>query len=199
MSTQMVTCKARIGFANIMNPKVPMGRKDGQPKYSCTVYIPKTETACVEAMMAAKDEAAQNGVATKWGGKMPNPVKVPIYDGDRPDAGPEAKGCWEMRCSSTNKPGVVDENLNPILSPDAVYSGCYGRADVNFYAYNSDGNKGVAIGLNNFQKLGDGERLGGGRSAEEAFGGAAPATQAAPAAAATQSIANATPANPFGG
>jgi hypothetical protein len=65
---------------------------------------------------------------------------------------------------------VVDASLNPIITADEFYSGCYGRASISFYAYNTSGNKGIAAGLNNIQKLEDGERLAGGSSAEEDFG-----------------------------
>ena len=50
-----------------------------------------------------------------------------------------------------------------------VYSGCYGRLTLNFYAYNANGNKGVAAGLGNVQKLEDGEPLGGFTRAEDDF------------------------------
>ena len=77
-----------------------------------------------------------------------------------------------LNANSTQKPGIVDRDLNEILDPDEVYSGCWGRASINFFPYNSNGNKGVGVGLNNIQKLKDGERLGGARaSAEDDFGG----------------------------
>lgn len=75
-----------------------------------------------------------------------------------------------VNANSDNRPGIVDINLNPIIEKEDFYSGCYGRASINFYAFNTNGNKGVACGLNNLQKLADGERLSGGSSAEEDFG-----------------------------
>jgi hypothetical protein len=74
-----------------------------------------------------------------------------------------------FNASSKNKPGIVDENREPIMSNDEFYSGCYGRASVNFYNFSVSGNTGIAVGLNNLQKLEDGERLAGGASAEEDF------------------------------
>lgn len=50
-----------------------------------------------------------------------------------------------------------------------IYSGVYGRVSISFYAFNSNGNKGIACGLNNLQKIKDGEPLGGHTSAEADF------------------------------
>ena len=66
---------------------------------------------------------------------------------------------------------IVDKDLNEILDPDEVYSGCWGRASINFFPFNTSGNKGIGVGLNNIQKLKDDERLGAARaSAESDFG-----------------------------
>jgi hypothetical protein len=59
--------------------------------------------------------------------------------------------------------------MNAIIDPSEFYSGCFGRASVTFYPYNASGSKGIACGLNNIQKLEDGERLGGGSSAATDF------------------------------
>ncbi len=50
-----------------------------------------------------------------------------------------------------------------------IYSGIYARFSINFYAFNTNGNKGIACGLNNVQKLADGEALGGKSRAEDDF------------------------------
>ena len=82
-------------------------------------------------------------------------------------------GSMFLSANSNIKPGIVDENLDPIMDKDEFYSGCYGRASVNFYAYNVGAIKGIACGLSNLQKLEDGERLGGSiSSAEDDFGSA---------------------------
>ena len=76
-----------------------------------------------------------------------------------------------LNATSNQKPGIVDKDLNEILDPDEVYSGCWGRVSLNFYPFDVSGNRGVGVGLNNVQKLKDGERLGGARaSAESDFG-----------------------------
>ncbi len=107
---------------------------------------------------------------------MPARPRIPIGDGDGvkdngEPYGEECRGCWVVRASSKTRPSVVDLNIQPIIDPNAFYSGCYARATVSFYAYNQNGNKGVGCGLNNVQKLADGEPLSGRTTAEEDFGG----------------------------
>ena len=98
-------------------------------------------------------------------------IKNPLRDGDaeRPDD-PAYAGCYFINANSPTAPGIVDANRQPILERSEVYSGVYGRASVSFYAYNSNGNKGIACSLNNLQKIKDGEHLGGKASAESDFG-----------------------------
>jgi hypothetical protein len=66
-----------------------------------------------------------------------------------------------FNASSKTKPALFDENGDPIMDKEDLYSGCYGRASVNFYPFSNSGNKGVAAGLNGLKKLEDGERLSG--------------------------------------
>ena len=66
-----------------------------------------------------------------------------------------------INANSGTAPGIVDADRNLILDNSEVYSGVYGRASINFYVFNSNGNKGIACGLNNLQKIRDGEPLGG--------------------------------------
>jgi hypothetical protein len=74
-----------------------------------------------------------------------------------------------VNANATTAPGIVDADLNPIMSRSEVYSGVYGRASITFYAFNSSGNRGIACGLNNLQKIRDGEPLGSKASAESDF------------------------------
>ena len=97
-------------------------------------------------------------------------LKTPLRDGDleRPDD--EAyKNAYFINANSGTAPGIVDEDRQPILDRSEVYSGVYGRASINMYAFNSNGNKGIACGLNNLQKIRDGEPLGGKSRAEDDF------------------------------
>ena len=141
----------------------------GDPKYSVSAIIPKSDTKTVNAIKAAIEQAKKDSVS-KWGGKVPANLKLPLRDGDidRPDD--EAYvGCYFFNANSRQAPQVVDSKVQPILDQSEVYSGCYGKISVTFYGYNSNGNRGIAAGLGNIQKLKDGESLGGRTSAADDF------------------------------
>ena len=170
-ATQITTGKVRFSYNNLFTPRA--AQEGAQEKYSTTLLIPKTDKATVKKIRAAIEEAIQEGIASKWGGKKPGNLKLPLRDGDdeRADEAPEYEGMFFLNANSTQKPGIVDKDLNEILDPDEVYSGSWGRASINFYPFNTNGNKGVGVGLNNIQKLKDDERLGAARaSAETDFG-----------------------------
>lgn len=170
-STKVITGKVRFSYANVFEPTA---MQDGQtPKYNVSIIISKSDTKTVEAIkkaIEAAKEAGKSKIADK-NGKIPVNLKTPLRDGDeeRPDD-PAYENSYFINANSERKPGIVDRDLNPIMSRDDFYSGCYGRASINFYAFNFN-SKGIACGLNNLQKLEDGERLAGGSSAEEDFGG----------------------------
>ena len=166
-TTKVVTGKVRLSYAHIFQPFA--GEDGKEKKYSVTLLIPKGDKATLSKMKDAIEAAKQLGTS-KWGGKIPPNLKMPVRDGDaeRPDQ-EEYKGMYFVNCSSKTKPGVVDKDLNAILDPEEVYSGCYARASVNFYPFAVSGNKGVACGLNNIQKLADGDFLGGRTRAEDDF------------------------------
>lgn len=170
-STKVITGKVRFSYANVFEPTA---MQDGQtPKYNVSIIISKSDTKTVEAIkkaIEAAKEAGKSKIADK-NGKIPVNLKTPLRDGDeeRPDD-PAYENSYFINANSERKPGIVDRDLNPIMSRDNFYSGCYGRASINFYAFNVN-SKGIACGLNNLQKLEDGERLAGGPSAEEDFSG----------------------------
>ena len=127
------------------------------------------------AKINAAIEAAYHEGETKLkgNGKSVPPfstLKTPLRDGDidRPDDEAYA-GCYFINANSATAPGIVNEALDPILERSQIYSGVYARASVNFYAFNSNGNRGIACGLNNIQKLRDGTSLGGKSRAEDDF------------------------------
>lgn len=170
----ITTGKVRLSFCHVWQPQVPQG--GGEPKYSVTILIPKSDATTINALYAEMEQAKQAGVNNTWGGTMPPIVKIPLYDGDgvRPSGdpfGPECRGHMVITASSKAQPQVVDLNVQPILNQAEVYSGCYGRVSLNFFAYNQAGNRGIGCGLNCVQKVADGEPLSGGVSAQEAFGG----------------------------
>lgn len=164
--TKVVTGEVRLSYAHVWEPSAIEGN---EPKYSVSIIIPKTDKETLKAIKEAVEEAKETGKG-KWNGKIPGVLKTPLRDGDveRPDD--EAySGCYFFNASSKNKPGIVDENVHPVLDQSEVYSGCYARVSVNFYAYNANGNKGIAAGLGNIQKLKDGDSLGGSTRAEDDF------------------------------
>lgn len=164
--TKVTTGKVRLSYAHLFEPHAIEGN---EPKYSVSVIIPKRDKETLQAIKEAVAEAKEQGKG-KWNGKVPAIIKTPLRDGDVEREGDEAyAGCYFLNANSKNKPGVVDINVQPVLDATEVYSGCYGRLTLNFYAYNANGNKGIAAGLGNVQKLEDGEPLGGFTRAEDDF------------------------------
>lgn len=163
--TKVVTGKIRLSYANIFEPRA--AAEGQEPKYSVSIIIPKSDTETIAAINKAVEEAKEQGKA-KWGGKIPANLKLPLRDGDedRPDDEAYANSYF-INANSTRKPEIVDRFGNRDLGPDDVYSGCYARVSLNFYAFNASGNRGVGCGLGNIQKLEDGERLGGAFSSAE--------------------------------
>lgn len=173
--TKVITGKHTImSYLNVNEPKVPLG--GGTPKYSVSLIIPKSDKVTYEKIKAAIQAAYDEGQSKLKGSSKFVPdldsLKVPLRDGDKDRKGDEAyTNSWFVNANSTTKPGVVDADLNPILDSSELYSGIIGRASINFYAFNSNGNKGIACGLNNIQKLADGTPLGGHSRAEDDFAG----------------------------
>lgn len=170
----ITTGKVRASFVHIFQPHAAPGSTDA--KYSVTLLIPKTDAATLNAVYAEIEQAKQAGVQKVFGGVLPPVINLPIYDGDgtRPNGepfGPECRGHMVLRASSREQPAVVDLHVQPILSPAEVYSGCYIRASIDFFAYNQSGNRGIGCGLNAVQKIEDGESLTSRVTAAEAFGG----------------------------
>lgn len=168
----IVTGKVRFSYANVFEARAVNG---GEAKFSVTLLIPKSDTNTYQRIMAEINKTLQENVADTFKGVMPQNPSLPIYDGDglRPGGEPfgtECKGCWVISAKSNSAPEVVDANLNPIISKNEFYSGCYGRASIRFYAYNTNGNKGIGCGLGNIQKLEDGQPLDGRTTAAEDFG-----------------------------
>ena len=170
--TKVITgVDTRWSYANVWDPKSIDG---GKPKYSVSLIIPKDDTATVNKIKAAIQAAYEEGQSKlKGNGKSVPPlsaIKNPLRDGDIEKPDDEAyAGAYFVNANSATAPGVVDADRQPIIERSEVYSGVYGRASINFYAFNVNGNKGIACGLNNLQKIRDGEPLGGKASAESDF------------------------------
>lgn len=167
--TKVITGKVRFSYAHVFEPSAI---EEGQEKkYSVSIIIPKKDKKTLKKIKEAIAAALEEGKA-KFGGSIPKNYKNPLRDGDEEREDDEVyEGAMFINANSTRKPGLVDEDVNPIMDREDFYSGCYGRASVNFYAFNVSGNKGIACGLNNLQKLEDGDHLGGSPdSAETDFG-----------------------------
>ena len=166
-NTKVVTNEVRLSYANVWEPKSING---GAEKYSCSIIIPKSDTETVEAINAAIDAAIKEG-AHKFGGKVPprGALKLPLRDGDTERDDNAYRGCWFVNANSTTPPQVVDKYVRPITDHSEIYSGVYARVSIAFYAFNSNGNRGVACGLGNIQKVRDGEPLGGRTNAAAEF------------------------------
>lgn len=171
-STKVVTGKVRFCYANVFEPSSMEG--SDALKYSVCVLISKDDTKTLEAIKKGIENAKAVGktkIADK-NGKIPAMLKLPLRDGDvEREDDPAFAGMMFINATSNRKPAIVDKDLNPVMSKEEFYSGCYGRASINFYAFNTNGNKGIAAGLQNLQKLEDGEMLAGGSTAEDDFGG----------------------------
>ena len=170
--TKVITgVNTRWSYVNAWEPKSING---GAPKYSVSLIIPKSDTKTLEKIRAAIQAAYEEGQSKLKGNGRSVPalsaLKTPLRDGDaeRPDDEAYANSYF-VNANSGTAPGIVDADRNPILERSEVYSGVYGRASINFYAFNSNGNKGIACGLNNLQKIRDGEPLGGKSRAEDDF------------------------------
>ena len=166
-STKVVTGVVRLSYEHVWEPAIVNG---SNPKYSVSLIIPKSDTKTIAAINQAIDNAIRDGAA-KFGGKIPpkGALKLPLRDGDTEREDEAYRDAYFINANSTTAPQIVDRSVQPILDRSEVYSGCYARVSINFYAFNSNGNRGIACGLGNIQKVRDGEPLGGKTSAADDF------------------------------
>lgn len=158
----------RVSFPNLFQPGKGMARDDGSiapGKYGVTMLFPK------DADLTELKAEVNRVLLEKFGSKerFPKGMRSPFRDqGDKEFQGYE-EGSVFLNCSSKNKPGVVDQRLQEIVDPAEIYAGCWARASVRAYYYDKAGNKGVAFGLQNIQKLKDDKPLDGRIRATEEF------------------------------
>jgi hypothetical protein len=170
-NTKVITGVCRLSYANIWEPK---SVENGPPKYSASVLIPKTDTETLDRIKAAVQTAYDEGLGKlKGNGKTVPPLaslKTPLRDGDRERGDdPAYAGHMFVNANSITAPGVVDRNRQDIIDRGEVYSGVYCRVSLDFYAFYKNGNRGVACGLLNIQKIRDGEPLGSRMSPQDEF------------------------------
>ena len=165
--TKVITNLVRFSYLKVFQPG-----KEGDidaGKYSVSLIIPKSDKETIKYIKEAINAAKEDGKSVKWGGKIPAKMLEVLRDGDERDSDPAYEDSFYVNAKSTTKPGLIDINKNPITSEEELYSGCYGRASITFYPYDSNGNRGVACSLNNLQKIKDGEPLSGRASADSDF------------------------------
>lgn len=169
---QIVLPKGETAYVNLFRPQKAM--ESGKPdQYSVTFLWDENDPKLDRLRKAIEDVAVakfgEKAKAKLANGQLKNPLR-PGSDKEGTSSEDEFAGKFFMTCRSTDKPEVVDENLDTFMDTMGVYSGCFGRADVYLYAFDQPTNKGVSCILNSFQKLSDGERKSGRRSASSAFG-----------------------------
>jgi hypothetical protein len=157
----------RLSYTHVFNKYNPDG-DDKNAKYMTNVLIPAKEKATIKAINEAIEAAKSVGITSKWGGKEPKKLDLPLRDGDDKDDDVYA-GMMYLNAKCKTRPGIVDRNRNPIVDEEEIYSGVWAIVSVTFYAYDTNGNRGVACGLNNIMKFKDDEKLGGRTSAESDF------------------------------
>ncbi len=166
--TKVITGKVRLSYPNLFEARAV---DEGQEaKYGASLIIDKNDTKTLEKIEKAIQAAIDEGKAKFKGGKVPKNLKTPLRDGDEDREDDEAyAGKMFINATSKRKPGMIDQRKRKIEDPEDLYPGCYVRASINFFAFNANGNQGIAAGLNNIQKWAEGEPLSGGASAEDEF------------------------------
>lgn len=187
-NTRVVTGEVRFSFVSLLKPRE--NQYGGEPKYSVTILLPKSDIQTKQRIDAAIEAAKQKGKQGVWNGIIPPNVAIPIHDGDgvKPSDGmpfgPECKGHWVFTATTgvDYPPKIVDANLNPIMDPTEIYSGMYGRIAINFSPYLFAGKKGIGCYIStNVQKTRDGEPLGAtAPDAADDFGGGQASQQSYP-------------------
>lgn len=165
----LVTPKFRASYPNLF--KARKNELNGKDEYSVVALFPKGTD------LTSLQKAAMEALVKKWGhdkAKWPQNLRSPfrkheerMKEGKLPD-GYEVGGIF-INLKSAQRPGVVDQNVQPILDETQFYAGCFAIASTNAFAYDHKGNRGVAFGLGNVQKQGDGDPLGGRTRAEDDF------------------------------
>lgn len=162
--------EVRWAYVNAWSPKMSV---DGKLRFSLRMIVRKDDEYTVKRIQRAVIAAYEMDKRKLRGDDRLTPelweINSCVKDGDTDYVGAEYENCWVINCNSFHAPGIVDADKKQITEHSQVYSGVYGRVSCNFYAYNTDGARGIACHLNNLQKIRDGEHLGHKTSAYEDF------------------------------
>ena len=143
-------------------------------KYSCCILIDKSNKEAIQLVEEATKAAAKKGAEKFWSGKIPANIKKPLRDGDEDHPeDPAFANQMFLNASNKYKPQVASRDEFGVIlieDPNDLYAGSYGAVTLEFYPYNTNGNRGVGVSLGNVIKLRDGDRLAGtAESAEASF------------------------------
>ena len=171
--TKVITGEVRLSYLHVFDKYA--ANPGQEEKYSVCVLIPKTDKKTIALIQEAVSNATDLGQKTKWGGKVPKNLKLPLRDGDEEkdtEENPEYEGMYFLNASSKRQPGLVDSHKQEIFDREELKSGDYGKVSINFFPFAASGNNGVGVGINNIMKTRDGDALGGvAASAESDFEG----------------------------
>ena len=159
---KVMTPKFRVSFPNVFHPKAV---QEGQePKYSIAMLFDN------DADLSEMKRAAKKALVAKWGKNPPKNLRSPFRNGEEKK---QFEGYDEnvtfVTASSKQKPGLVDQNLKDIIDQEEFYAGCYARATLLAFPYDTMGNKGISFLLSNIQKLEEGEQISGKTKAADDF------------------------------
>lgn len=171
----ITTCRVRVSYPSIFVPKAIRG---GEPKYNITLMFDKGDKEQMICLEKLRD-SVQGVLEEKWPDKNRRPgipvmghSRSCIKDGNTArnqedilllEENPEYEGHYIIRVNDKNKPAVMDREMEVIIDTSIIYGGCYCKVNVNAYAYDSGGNRGVTFGLNGVQFIKDGDSFGEGR------------------------------------
>ncbi len=170
--TKLITPKAVLSYEHLFEPTAPED-SNAEPQYSCTLVF--EEETDLSDLYETVDAIGKK----KWGEeyfsqKKSGDLRLPFRKDKLTERG-YPPGSIYINVRSKLSPGIVsryagdDGKPERITDPGQIYSGCIVRASLNAFAYDRAGNRGISLGLNNIQKLADGERLDGRLKAEDDF------------------------------
>ena len=157
----------RLSFPSLFQPSKPRNAKPEQEaKYSCAMLFAKGEN--LDKLKKAAADAARE----KWGDNIPKELKTPFRDQGAKEYDGYEDGAIFITATSKQRPGIVNQRVEPIIDESEMYPGCYCQATVRAFAYGGGQtgfSPGIAFGLQNIQKVKDGDSLAGRSKPEDEF------------------------------